>query len=106
MVCKPPRLHPWPQPWGRRAPQTPLKHYARADALGKSDATMYILALRINVLILPSSCSTSKFLVVAMLALAISSQTKFPTLIFYPFRLNLNFALANCKLQNFTDFTI
>lgn len=36
-------LHPWPECrpcCPPRTPQTPLKHYPRADALGKSDATI------------------------------------------------------------------
>ena len=52
------RLHPWPLPsrpsiplsfsfsrllsHSPRTPQTPLKHYPRADALGKSDATIQL----------------------------------------------------------------
>lgn len=44
MVCKPWRVSPLARAGARavppRTPQTPLKHYPRADALGKSDATI------------------------------------------------------------------
>lgn len=52
MVCKPWLAHPWPRPLPPRTPQTPLKHYPRADALGKSDASDHPSFL-------PSSSSSS-----------------------------------------------